>query len=57
MRKAEKVYVFLIEKMNNIPNKEHYSSMSPFEIFAEELSDTLDILHKMSDEEFDKIFK
>ena len=55
MRKGEKIYMYLAEKMHNMPEQEDYKSMSPATIFLDEFSRTMEILHYMSDEDFDKI--
>ena len=55
MRKGEKLYKFLMNKINELPEQEHHKAMSPSAIAAEELYNGLEYLEEMTDEEFDEI--
>lgn len=55
MTKGKKLYMFLMNKMDKLPDQEHYKSMSPAAIYAEEYYIVLDSLNEINDEELDKI--
>lgn len=55
MRKGEKLYNFLNNKMNERPEQEHHKTMSPSAIAAEEYAYSFAYLEQMTDEEFNKI--
>ena len=55
MRKGEKLYMFLMDRMDKLPDQEHYKSMSPSSIYAEQYYTVLDSLNEINDEELDKI--
>jgi len=57
MRKGEKLYKFLMNKMNELPEQEHHKAMSPSAIAAEEYANSFGYLEEMTDEEFDKVLK